>query len=157
MASCLRPTGEREMQKVSSGVLAILIAGIGGYFGARGWAQQRVEQEVETSLAAMRAPGGNVTRGPVEIELLRRQFSLSNIVAEIAGEPKASLRIGRVVATGISQPRAGRISPAHLEVDDLEIDRTTAAGAGLHVTYGIPRLKFPAYSGPTVERYPIHS
>ena len=54
------------MRKVVTGVLAILIAGTGGYFGARGWAQQRVEQEVETSLAAMRAPGGNVTHGPVE-------------------------------------------------------------------------------------------
>ena len=143
------------MRKVVTGVLAILIAGIGGYFGARGWAQQRVEQEVETSLAAMRAPGGNVTHGPVEIELLRRQFSLSNIVAEIAGEPKASLRIGRVVATGISQPRAGRISAAHLEIDDLEIDRTTAVGAGLHLTYRIPRLEFADYSGPTVVLYPI--
>src|SRR5258708_14116381 len=145
MASCLRPTGEREMQKVSSGVLVLLSAGMGGYFGGRGGARQRVEQEVETSLAAMRAPGGNVTRGPVEIELLRRQFSLSNIVAEIAGEPKASLRIGRVVATGISQPRAGRISAAHLEIDERESDRTPAAGAGLHVPFAMPRLQFADY------------
>ena len=143
------------MRKVVTGVLAILIAGIGGYFGARGWAQQRVEQEVETSLAAMRAPGGNVTHGPVEIELLHRQFSLSNVVADMASEPKASLRIGRVVATGISQPRAGRLSAARLEIDDLEIERTTAVGAGLHVTYRIPRLEFADYSGPTVVLYPI--
>jgi hypothetical protein len=96
------------MQKVVIGVLAILIAGTGGYFGAKGWAQQRVEQEVETSLAAMRVPGGNVTHGPVEIELLRRGFSLSNVIAQAAGEQKASLRMGRVVATGIGQPGAGR-------------------------------------------------
>ena len=140
MASCLRPTGEKDMRKVVTGVLAILIAGTGGYFGARGWAQQRVEREVETSLAAMRVPGGNVTHGPVEIELLRRRFSLSNVVAEKAGEPKASLRIGHVVATGIGQPGAGRISAAQLEIDDLEIDGTIAVGSGLHVTYRIPRL-----------------
>ena len=143
------------MRKVVTGVLAILIAGAGGYFGARGWTQQRVEQEVETSLAAMRAGGGNVTHGPVEIELLRRQVSLSNVVAEMAGEPKASLRIGRVVATGIGQPRAGRISAAQLEIDDLEVDGTIAVGAGLHVTYRIPRLEFANYSGPTVLLYPI--
>src|SRR5258706_16058729 len=86
MASCLRPTREKDMRKVVTGVLAILIAGTGGYFGARGWAQQQVEQEVETRLAAIRAGGGNVTHGPVEIELLRRQVSLSNVVAEMAGE-----------------------------------------------------------------------
>jgi hypothetical protein len=143
------------MRKVVTGVLAILIAGTGGYFGARGWAQQQVEQEVETRLAAIRAGGGNVTHGPVEIELLRRQVSLSNVVAEMAGESKASLRIGRVVATGIGQPGAGRISAAQLEIDDLEIDGTIAVGAGLHVTYRIPRLEFANYSGPTVLLYPI--
>jgi len=143
------------MRKVVTGVLAILIVGTGGYFGARGWAQQRVEREVETSLAAMRAAGGNVTHGPVEIELLRRQVSLSNVVAEMASEPKATLRIGRVVATGIGPPRAGRISAAQLEFDDLEIDATVAVGAGLHVTYKIPRLEFADYSGPMVQLYPI--
>ena len=143
------------MRKVVTGVLAILIVGTGGYFGARGWAQQQVEQEVETSLAAMRAGGGNVSHGPVEIELLRRQVSLSNVVAETAGEPKASLRIGRVVATGIGQPRAGGLSAAQLEIDDLEIDGMIAVGAGLHVTYKIPRLEFADYSGPTVLTYPI--
>jgi hypothetical protein len=142
------------MRKVVTGVLAILIAGTGGYFGARGWAQQQVEQEVETSLAAMRAGGGNVTHGPVEIDLLRRQVMLSNVVAETGGEPKASLRIGRAVATGI-QPRAGSLSAAQLEIDDLEIDGTIAVGAGLHVTYRIPRLEFADYSGPTVLLYPI--
>src|SRR4029077_3318777 len=100
------------MRKVVTGVLAILIAGTGGYFGARGWAQQQVEQEVETSLAAMRAGGGNVTHGPVEIDLLRRRVSLSNVVAETVGEARTSLRIGRVVATGIGQPRAGSLSAA---------------------------------------------
>jgi hypothetical protein len=143
------------MRKVVTGVLAILIVGTAGYFGARGWAQQQVEQEVETSLAAMRAGGSNVSRGPVEIDLLRRQVSLSNVVAEMAGEPKASLRIGRVVATGIGQPRAGRISAAQLEIDDLEIDGTVAVGAGLHVTYRIPRLEFADYTGPTALLYPI--
>jgi hypothetical protein len=142
------------MRKVVTGVLALLIVGTGGYFGARGWAQQQVEQEVETSLAAMRAGGSNVSRGPVEIDLLRRQVSLSNIVAEMAGEPKASLRIGRIVATGIG-PRAGRISAAQLEINDLEIDGTIAVGAGLRVTYRIPRLEFADYTGPTVPLYPI--
>src|SRR5713101_5987693 len=101
MASCLRPTGEKDMRKVVTGVLAILIAGTGGYFGARGWAQQWGEQEVETSLAAMRVPGGNVTHGPVEIELVRRRFSLVHVVAGTPGESKASLRIGHGTATGI--------------------------------------------------------
>src|SRR5258705_10642070 len=133
MASCLRPTGEKDMRKVVTGVLAILIAGAGGYFGARGWTQQRVEQEVETSLAAMRAGGGNVTHGPVEIELLRRQVSLSNVVAEMAGEPKTSLRIGRVVATGIGQPRAGGLSAPPPQIYDLEGDRPIAGGPGLPV------------------------
>jgi hypothetical protein len=143
------------MRKVVTGVIAILIAGTGSYFGARGWAQQQVEQEVETSLAAMRAGGGSVTHGPVEIDLLRRQASLSNVVAETAGEPRASLRIGRVVATGIGQPRSGSLSAAQLELDDLEIDGTIAVGAGLHVTYRIPRLQFADYSGPAVPLYPI--
>src|SRR5258708_22378814 len=98
MASCLRPTGEKDMRKVVTGVLAILIAGAGGYFGARGWTQQRIEQEVETSLAAMRAGGGNVTHGPVEIELLRRQVSLSNVVAEMAGGHQPALRRARRLA-----------------------------------------------------------
>src|SRR6266853_926418 len=104
MASCLRPIGEKDMRKVVTGVLAILIAGTGGYFGAKGWAQ---------------------------------------------------LRIGRVAATGIGQPGAGRISAAQLEIDDLEIEGTIAVGAGLHVTYRIPRLEFANYSGPTVLLYPI--
>src|SRR5258706_12787466 len=106
MASCLGPTGEKDMGKVVTGVLAILIAGTGGYFGAKGWAQQRVEQEGETRLAAIRAGGGNVTHGPVEIELLRRQVSLSNVFAEMAGRSKTSPRIGAVWATGIRPPRS---------------------------------------------------
>src|SRR5258705_6218407 len=106
MASCLRPTGEKDMRKVVTGVLAILIAGAGGYFGARGWTQQRVEQEVETSLAAMRAGGGNVTHGPVEIELLRRQVSLSNVVAEMAGGRQGSPPRCRAPSATPHPPRA---------------------------------------------------
>src|SRR5258708_27065489 len=117
MASCLRPIGEKDMRKVVTGVLAILIAGTGGYFGAKGWAQQRGEQEVETSLAAIRAGGGNVTHGPVEIELLRRQVSLSNVVPEMAGDSQASLPIRRLAATGIGQPGAGRICGPQLQID----------------------------------------
>jgi hypothetical protein len=143
------------MRKVVTGVLAILIAGTGGYFGAKGWAQQRIEQEVETSLAAMRVPGGNVTHGPVEIELLHRRFSLTNVAAEMPGDSKASWRVGRVVATGIGQPGAGRMSAAKLEIEDLEIDGTIAVGAGLHVTYRIPRLEIADYSGPAAVLYPV--
>ena len=143
------------MRKVVTGVIAILILGTGGYFGARGWAQQRVEQEVETSLAAVRGVGGSVTHGAVDFNLLRRQVSLSNVVAETGSEPKASLRIGRIVASGIGRPHAGRVSADRLEIGDLEIDGTIAVGAGVHVTYKIPRLEFTDYSGPTVPLYPL--
>src|SRR5260221_4332577 len=108
MDSCPRPMGEKDMRKVVTGVLAILIAGTGGYFGAKGWAQQRVAQEVETSLAAIRAGGGNVTHGSVEIELLRRQVSLSNVVAEMAGETKKILWVGAGPGAGTAPPAAGR-------------------------------------------------
>jgi hypothetical protein len=143
------------MRKVVTGVLAILILGTGGYFGARGWAKQRVEQEVETSLAAVRAVGASVTHGAVDFDLLRRKVSLLNVVAETGGDAKASLRIGRIVASGIGQPHAGRVSADRLEITDLEIDGTIAVGAGLHIIYKIPRLEFVDYSGPTVPLYPV--
>jgi hypothetical protein len=81
--------------------------------------------------------------------------SLSNVVAQTASEPKASLRIGRIIASGIGTPRAGRVPADRLEIEDLQIDGTIAGGAALHVTYKIPRLEFVDYTGPTVPLYPV--
>lgn len=136
------------MRKVVTAVLAIVIVATAGYFGARGWAQSRVEREVESSLAPVRASGGNVSHGPVEIELLRREVKLSDIVAETPGAAGTAFRIGRVVATGVGDPGSGRVSAARLEVEDLAFDGTLPFADGLHVTAKIPRLVFEGYSGP---------
>jgi len=137
------------MRKLVTVVLAVVIVGTAGYFGALGWAQQRVEREVETGLAQMRASGGTVSHGPVEIELLPRKVRLTNVVAESTGDARAVLKIGRIVATGVGQPGAGRMSADRLEIEDLEFDGTIPVAAGVHVGWKIPRLDFEGYSGPT--------
>ena len=142
------------MRKLVTAVLAVVLIATAGYFGARAWARQRAVREVETGLAWVRASGGNVSHGAVEIELLRREVKLSDIVAETAGGGGTVLRIGRVVASGVGDAGAGRLSAARLEVEDLMFDGTLPLAAGLHVSWKIPRLVFEGYSGPTVPPSP---
>lgn len=136
------------MRKLVTAVLAVVMVATAGYFGARGWAQSRVEREVESGLAPLRASGGTVSHGAVEIELLRREVKLTDIVARTPGAGGTALRIGRAVATGIGEPGPGRLSATRLEIDDVAWEGTLPFAGGVRVTGRVPHLVLEGYAGP---------
>jgi hypothetical protein len=139
------------MRKILIGLVCVALVAAGGYFGANVWAKQRAEKEVEAGLAAIRSAGGTATRGAVKYDLVSRTLSVDDITVETAAKSKMSVKVGRVIATGITQPAPGQISASRIEIADAEVGGIVnlgATGAGMRISYKAPRIELADYSGP---------
>jgi hypothetical protein len=149
------------MRKILIGLVGVVLVGAGGYFGANLWAKQRVEKEVEAAFAAIRSRGGSATHGAVRFDLASRTVSVADITVETPTQPGTLVKIGRVAATGVSQPAPGRISANRVEIANVEIGGVVNLGAagsqdgGMRISYKAPRIELVDYSGPAAPLRPI--
>ena len=136
------------MVKIFVGVLAALVIAVGGYFGAEFYFQQRIANDIEAAFANVRASGVKASHGKVAFDLWRRTVTIADIAGEFTAQPPGSVKIGRVVASGVSQVDAQRFAASRIEANNVEIARTIGQQAGLQFTYQAPRIEVVDYSGP---------
>ena len=136
------------MVKILAGLVAAIVIAAGGYFGLELYVQQRVASEVDTAFADLRATGAKATHGKVSFDLWSRTVTVADIFGESAAQPPVSLKIGRYVAAGVSQPEAGRFAADRIDASDVEISGTMAVQAGLNFAYRAPRVEVANYAGP---------
>jgi hypothetical protein len=143
------------MKRVLIGVVAVIFIAGAGFFGVNWYAQNRAAREVETAFEQIRGSGAKVSHGKVAFDLWTRTLNIADITGESAGAPAVTVKIGSVVATGISQPDAGRVSIASIETSDTGIDAQVAAPSSFHAIYKIPKMIVRDYTGPAqAERLP---
>ena len=136
------------MVKVLVGLIAAIVIAAGGYFGLELYVQQRAAGEVDTAFAALRASGGKATHGKISFDLWSRTLTVTDIAAESAAQPPLSLKIGRLVAGGVSQPEAGRFAADRIDAADVDVGGTMALQGGLNFSYKAPRAEIANYAGP---------
>lgn len=136
------------MRKLLIGAGAAMALALAGAFAATIFAQQRAEREVAAAFEAIRAAGASATHGKVEFDLWSRTLRVADVVVQPAGTTPAGLKAARLVATGVGRPAPGRLSAQRIEIDDLALEATVAAPAGLAMSYRAPRIVVTDYAGP---------
>ena len=96
------------MVKIALGVLAALVIAVGGFFGFEFYLQQRIANDIEAAFANVRASGAKASHGRIAFDLWSRTITVADVAGEFSAQPPVSVKIGRVTATGVSQPDAGR-------------------------------------------------
>jgi len=134
--------------KILIGLLAAIVIAVGGYFGTEFYIQERIANDIEATFAAVRASGAKADHGKIAFDLWNRTVTIAGISGELNANPPTSLKIGRVVAAGVSQPDDGRFAASRIEVTDFEASATIGMRAGLRATYQAPRIEVSDYAGP---------
>jgi len=139
------------MSRIWIGIVVIGLT-ICGYFGIRSYAQYRAEQEVDTVFATIRATGVSATHGPPRFDLWSRSLTIADITLTRTQTDRTTIKIGRVVASGVGLPTGGRASVGRTEVSDIDIDidATIMMAMPVVVRYRIPNAVIEGYVGPIV-------
>jgi hypothetical protein len=143
--------------KILIGLVAALVVAAGGYFGFEYYAQQRIAADVEAAFATVRASGAKASHGKVSFDFWSKTVTVADIAGEFTADPPASVRIGRIVATGVSQPGAGRFAASRIEATDVEVSGTIGSREGLRASYQAPRIEIADYAGPAGPMRPLDS
>src|SRR5690349_10333766 len=127
------------MSKVLSGAIAAIVIAVAGYFGFEFYIQKQVETEVDKVFADLRKTGAKATHGKASFNLLSRTVTVADVAGESGAQPPMTVKIGRFVASGVSQPEAGRFAAARVDATDLDVSGTMAMqGQNLQLSYKAP-------------------
>jgi hypothetical protein len=137
------------MRKFLIGVIAVVIACAGGYFGAELYVRQRIAGEIEAAFAQMRANGAAATHGRLAFDLLSRTLTIADIAVKSDAQPAVDVKIGRFTAERVDLMQAGRFAAERVEIADIEAGGTLAMQGGLKIAYNVPRIEIAGYSGPS--------
>jgi hypothetical protein len=146
------------MVKILTGLVALIVVAVGGFFGFQFYTQHRIASEIDAAFEQIRASGGKASHGPVSFDLKSRTVTIADIAGQTAAQPPVSFRIASLTAAGVGQPDTARFSADNIEITDVEIDAAMATPPGLSVTYKVPRITAKDYSGPaSLQRPPASS
>jgi hypothetical protein len=148
---------EPFMVKIVIGVLAALAIAVGGYFGFEYYLQQRIANDIEAAFANVRASGAKASHGKIAFHLWSRTITVADIAGEFTAQSPASLKIGRVTASGVSQRDARRFAADRIDAADVEIAGAIGQQTGLRFSYQAPRIEVTEYSGPGGPLRPLGS
>lgn len=133
------------MKKFVIGLVAIAVLAGAGFFGVTTYARMRAQSEVEAVFQGLRASGRTAQHGTVGFDLFAKTLSVPDI--SIREPDGATVRVGQLIAAGLSNPENGRIRVRTVEVSDLLIEIPSTPGrAGAQ--YRVPRIVLEGYDGP---------
>jgi hypothetical protein len=144
------------MRKILTGIVfaIILLLGVSSY-SLMLRAQQRAEQELTGSFAALRVALGSGSIGKVEVDLRNRTFKVSDIELQTASTPRTTFKIRELTATGIDLPADWRLSAERIEALDVEIGGSIGPQPAVDIVYKAPRITITDFSGPIALLRPV--
>jgi hypothetical protein len=142
------------MVKILTGLAAVVVIAVGGFFGFEFYTQQRIAGEMVAAFEQVRALGCKVSHGKLSFDLKSRTVTIADIELESTTQPPVSIKIASVVASGVGQPGTGRFSADSIEASDLEANVSIAGPASGNLTYKVSRLVMKDYSGPATLQRP---
>ncbi|MGJ5067434.1 hypothetical protein [Bradyrhizobium oligotrophicum] len=136
------------MTRILIGILTAVALAVAGLVGVPWYAQSRAEREVEASFAQIRQSGATATHGKVAFDLWSRKLTIADVKLESATQPPASVTLGTVTATGLSQPDSEHVTAASIEIGDIAMAGQIPGPSPLRLSYKLPQLVVKDYAGP---------
>jgi len=136
------------MTRLLIGIVVVAALGVAAFFGVPWYAQGRAERDVEAAFAQMRETGATASHGKVAFDLWSRKLTIPDVKIEASGQPGASITVGNIVATGLSQPDAEHVAASSIEVSDVTMGGQMPGPTPLRLSYKLPRLVVKDYAGP---------
>ncbi|UFZ05315.1 hypothetical protein LQG66_03055 [Bradyrhizobium ontarionense] len=136
------------MSRILIGALVAVVLGVAGFLGVPWYAQSRAEREVEAGFAQIRQNGATASHGKVAFDLWTRKLSIADVKIESAAQPPASVTLGNIVATGLSQPDSEHVAASSIEVSDITMAGQIPGPSALRLSYKLPQLVVKDYTGP---------
>lgn len=137
------------MKRILIGLIALLVLGVGGWFGFNVYVQHRATSEVEAAFERMRSGGGKASHGKVGFELSTRTLTIEDVNVEPAQPQLANVKVAKVTAVGVRQPDDAHFSADSIEVSGVEVAFTSTERAKIKANYKIPQISARDFSGPT--------
>ncbi|WP_428029653.1 hypothetical protein [Ancylobacter sp.] len=127
-------------------LLALLVIGVGGYFGLTHYVNYLARSEVDSALATLRGGGAEGSVGDVRYDLFAGRFELHDL--SLTGPGKGILKIGSLVANGVEQRDSGRVFARTAEIGDLTMDIPAGLSTPGITRYNAPRVDIAAMEFP---------
>ncbi|WP_127092134.1 hypothetical protein [Aquabacter cavernae] len=133
------------MKKFLVGLVALIVLAGAGFWGVTSYAHMRAQSEVEAVFQGLRASGRTAQHGPVGFDLFAKTLDIPDI--SILEPDGASVRVGRIIAAGLSNPVKGRIGVRTIEASDIVVEIPSTPGR-VGARYRVPRAVLEGYEGP---------
>ena len=79
------------MVKILTGLAAVVVIAVGGFFGFEFYTQHRIAGDVDAAFEQIRAGGGKASHGKVSFDLLSRTITVADIAGETAAHPPVNV------------------------------------------------------------------
>ncbi|MPT22517.1 MAG: hypothetical protein E2577_05590, partial [Starkeya sp.] len=127
-------------------LVALLILGIGGYFGIGLYVNHVARSEVDSALGTLRADGATASVEDVRYDLFAGRFEMRGL--SLAGPGQGALKIGTLVASGVEQRGNERVFARDVALTDVALSPPLGLGGIDTSEYRAPRaeitgLEFP--------------
>lgn len=136
-------------KKLAIGLVAVVLLGIAGYFGVRAVGERTARAEVERAFEEIRRRGASARFAEASVDPAARAIVLTGIEVG-AADSGATVKIGRLTATGAQPPRDNYAEAEALDLEGVEITLTGPAAFGGTLVYAIPKVMIDRYRGPVV-------
>jgi hypothetical protein len=137
------------MRKILIGVVAVIVACAGGYFGLQLYLQHRIAGEVDAALAQIRAGGASATRGSLAFDLSSRTLTIADLAVKSDAKPAIDVKIGRFTAAGVDLMQTSRFVAERVDIGEIEAAGTLALPSAVTFAYKAPRIEIANYAGPS--------
>lgn len=128
-------------------IAALLVLGVGGYFGFGFYVQYEARRQVDELFANLKASGIDARRGEVKFDFFDSEFDIKDVVLEARGQ--GTLKIGSFVAKTLSVPRPKQVFADRIEIRDVAFDGPLPLAPDITASYRIPLIDVDKFQGPT--------
>lgn len=128
-------------------IVALLVLGVGGYFGFNSYVQYEARRQVDQLFANLKASGIEARHGAMRFEFFDSEFDIKDVVFEAPGQ--GTLKIGSLVAKTLSIPQPRTMFADRIEIRDVAFDGPLPLAPDILATYRIPLIDVDKFQGPT--------
>ncbi|CAA0089074.1 Uncharacterised protein [Starkeya nomas] len=128
-------------------LVALLVAGIGGYFGFTFYVGYLARSHVAAVLANLKANGVEATTGEVRYDVFDGRFELRDIALAAPGQ--GALKVASFLATGVERPSPARLFAKKVEIEGIAFDGPLPLAPEIDASYRAPRIDVTALEIPS--------
>lgn len=128
-------------------IIALLVLGVGGYFGFKLYVAHEARQQFEALLAELRANGIEAEGGEVEFDLFDGRLQIRDL--SLKNPSLGTFTLESFLATGLDRPSPSRIFADRITLTNAAFDGPMPLSPGVHGTYHAAEIVIDKAEGPS--------